>query len=118
MEWVPNKNRNKKFKQNNLTRFPLDASFQGFRRLFVLAFNNTTVNVPNNPIDNNNNRVERNSHRIYFLPRVNITNYNVLIGGRNFYDQPINDQIKQYDKIRKTAKGQGDDYTTGSLLDY
>ena len=32
---------------NNLTRFPLDASFQGVRRLFALAFNNTTVNVPN-----------------------------------------------------------------------
>ena len=98
---------------NNLTRFPLDASFQGVRRLFVLAFNNTTVTVPNNPISNNNNRVLRKSHTKYFLPSVNITNYNVLIDGRNFYDQPINDLVKQYDKIRKTATGQGDDYTTG-----
>ena len=103
---------------NSLTRFPLDASFQGVRRLFVLAFNNTTVNVPNNPINNTNNRVLRNSHTKYFLPRVNITNYNVLIDGRNFYDQPINDLVKQYDKIRKTATGQGDDYTTGCLIDY
>ena len=103
---------------NNLTRFPLDASFQGVRRLFVLAFDNTTVNVPNNPINNTNNRVLRNSHTKYFLPRVNITNYNVLIDGRNFYDQPINDLVKQYDEIRKTATGQGDDYTTGCLLDY
>ena len=103
---------------NNFTRFPLDASFQGVRRLFVLAFNNTTVNVPNNPINNTNNRVLRNSHTKYFLPRVNITNYNVLIDGRNFYDQPINDLIKQCDEIRKTATGQGDDYTTGCLLDY
>ena len=39
----------------NLTRFPLDASFQGVTRLFVLAFNNTTVTVPNNPINNTNN---------------------------------------------------------------
>ena len=54
----------------------------------------------------------------YFLPRVDITNYNVLIDGRNFYDQPINDLIKQYDEIRKTATGKGDDYTTGCLLDY
>ena len=61
---------------------------------------------------------ERNSHTIYFLPRVNITNYNVLIDGRSFYDQPINDIIKQYDEIRKIATGQGDDYTTGCLLDY
>ena len=103
---------------NNLTRFPLDASFQGVRRLFVLAFNNTTVNVPNNPINNTNNRVLRNSHTKYFLPRVNITNYNVLIDGKNIYYQPINDLVKQYDEIRKTATGQGDDYTTGCLLDY
>ena len=86
--------------------------------MFVLAFNNTTVNVPNNPINNTNNRVLRNSHTKYFLPRVNITNYNVLINGRNFYDQPINDQIKQFDKIRKIPTGQGNDYTTGCLLDY
>ena len=103
---------------NNLTRFPLDASFQGVRRLFVLAFNNTTVTVPNNPINNTNNRVLRNSHTKYFLPRVNITNYNVLIDRRIFYDQPINDLVKQYDEIRKTATGQEDDYTIGCLLDY
>ena len=86
--------------------------------MFVPAFNNTTANVPNNPINNTNNRVLRNSHTKYFLPRVNITNYNVLIDGRNFYDQPINDLVKQYDEIRKTATGQGDYYTTGRLLDY
>ena len=75
----------------------------------VVAFNNTTVNILNNPIDNTNNRVLRNSHAKYFLPRVNINNYNILIDGRNFYDQPINDLLKQYDEIRKTATGQGDD---------
>ena len=86
--------------------------------MFVLAFNNTTVNVPNNPINNTNNRVLRNSHTKYFLSRVNITNYNVLIDRRNFYDQSTNDSLKQYVEIRKTATGQGDDYTTGCLLDY
>ena len=45
----------------------------------------------------------------YFLPRVYITKYNVLINGRNFYDQAINDLIKQYDETRKIATGQGDD---------
>ena len=78
---------------NNLARFPLDASFQGVRRLFILVFNNT---------DDNAKQVERNNHRKYFLPRVNITNYNVLIDRRNFYDQPIN-IIKQYNKIIKIA---------------
>ena len=73
---------------NNLTRFYLNASFQGVKRLFVLAFHNT---------NDGDKKVERNSHKKYFLPRVNITNYNVLIEDRNFYDQPTNDQIKKYD---------------------
>ena len=93
---------------SNLTRFPLDASFQGVRRLFVLAFNNTTAKVPNDPINNINNKVLKNSHAKYFLPKVNITKCNVLIDGKNFYDQAINDQIKKYDQIRKIATGQGD----------
>ena len=77
--------------------------------MFVLAFNNT---------ENGNNKVERDSQRKYFLPRVNINNCNVLIDSRNFYVQPVNDQIKMYDKFRKTATGKGDDYKTGGLLDY
>ena len=80
---------------SDLARFLLDASFQRVRRLFVLAFNNTTVNFLNDPVNNTNNRVLRNSHTKYFLPRVNITIYNILIDGRIFYDQPINDQIKK-----------------------
>ena len=56
-------------------------------------------------------KVERISDRKYFLPKVNITNYNVLIYGRSYYDQSIGDQIQKYDKIRKIATGQ-DDYTT------
>ena len=103
---------------NNLKRFLLDASFQGVRTLFVLIFNNTSVNAPNNPINNTNNKALRNSDTKYYLPRVNITNWNVLIDGRSFYNQPVNDSIKQYDKIRKTATGQGDDYTTRCLFDY
>ena len=54
----------------------------------------------------------------YFLPRVKIENYNIEIDGRNFYDQPFNDLIKQYDQTRKISTGQGDDYTTGCLLDF
>ena len=94
---------------NNLKRFPFDASFQGVNRLFVLAFDNT---------DGSDNRVQRNDHRKYFLPGVDITNYNVLVDGRNFYDQLINDKIKKHDEIRKIETGKGDDYTTGRLLDY
>ena len=94
---------------NNVTRFLLDASFQGVNRLFVLAFDNT---------ENGDKKVERDSHRKYFLPRVDITNYNVLIDDRNIYDQPINDQIKKYGAIPKIATGKGNSYATGCLLDY
>ena len=77
-------------------------------RLFVLAFDNT---------ENSVNKVERDSHRKYFLPRVNITSYNVLIDGRNCYDQNTSDQIRKYDQVRKITTGFDDDYTTGCLLD-
>ena len=65
-----------------------------------------------------NNQVSIDSFRKYFLPRVKIENYNTKIDGRNFWDQAINDSIKQYDEIRKIPTGQGDDYTTGCLLDF
>ena len=35
-----------------------------------------------------------------------------MIDGRNLFDQPINDDLKTYDNIRKIATGQGDDFTT------
>ena len=69
---------------NNLIRFPLHASFQGIIRLFVFVFNNTQATIPDNRINNTANRVERNNHRKYFLPRVNIINYNVLIHEETF----------------------------------
>ena len=87
----------------------LRASFQSIKRLFVLAYvvaadaANTEPGIKNN--------------RKYFLSKAKIENYNALIDGRNFYDQSINDVIKQYDEVRKVSTGQGDDYTTGCLLD-
>ena len=57
----------------NLTRFPLNVSFQVVRRLFVLIFDNTGGGVK---------KVEKNKHTKYFFPRENITNYNVLIDGK------------------------------------
>ena len=41
-----------------------------------------------------------------------------MIDGQNFFDQPVKKNLKTYDKIRKIETGQGDDYTTGCLLDY
>ena len=41
-----------------------------------------------------------------------------MIDGRNFFDQPVKNDLRTHDNIRKIAIGQGDDYTTGCLLDY
>ena len=82
----------------------LDSSYQGVKRLFVLAYDNTT----------DDNQVSDNSFKKYFLPSAKIENYNIEIDGRNFYDQPIKDSIKQYDEVRKVSTRQ----TTGCLLDF
>ena len=66
----------------------LNWSYQGVKRLFFLAYNNK---------ENDNDQVSVDFYKKYFLPRVKIENYNVEIDGRNFYDHPINDSIKQYD---------------------
>ena len=89
--------------ENHYIRELLDASFQGVKGLFFLAYRNSGDNLDT-----------ADSHRRYFLPRVKTENYNIEIDGRNFYDQPINNSIRQYDKIRKLSTGQGDDYTTGT----
>ena len=58
------------------------------------------------------------SHSGYYLPKVEIKDYNITINGENFFDQPIENKKITYDNIRKIATGYGDDYTTGCLLDY
>ena len=98
----------KKYDANYYIREPIHASDQGVKRLFVLGYRDR----------GGTNRGTADSHRRYFLPRVKIENYNIEIDGRIFHDQPINDLIKQYDEVRKVSTGQGDDYTTGCLLDF
>ena len=93
---------------NEYIRERLDANFQRVSRLFFFFL---LMHVGDNVTD-------ESSYRKYFLSRVKIENYNIEIDGRNFYDQPINDLIKQYDEIRKVSTGQGDDYTTGCLLHF
>ena len=87
----------------------LSTSFQGVKRLFVLAYSIT---------GGGNDEAGIKDNKKYFLPRGEIKNYSVLIDGKKFYDQPINDLIKQHDEIRKVSTGYGDDYITSSLLDY
>ena len=81
----------------------VEPSFQGVNRIFVLAFENDA---------------QRTSNKRYYLPNVEIKDYNVEIDGKNFFDQPVKNNKITYENIRKIATGQGDDYTTGCLLDY
>ena len=89
--------------QNPNLNHLVQPSFQGVNRLFVLAFENDT---------------QRTSAKSYYLPNVEIKDYNVMINGENFFDQPIKDNKVTYENIRKIAIGHGYDYTTACLLDY
>ena len=83
--------------------FLFDPSFQGVNRLFVLPFNDLD---------------DRTGHSRYYLPNAKVKDYNVTIDGKNLFDQPVKSYIRTYENIRKITTGQGDDYTTGCLLDY
>ena len=89
--------------QNPNLNHLVEPSFQGINRLFVLAF------------ENDDNRIVDDG---YYLQTVEIKDYNFTINGENVFDQPIKNREVTYDNIRKVATGQGDDYTTGCLLDY
>ena len=78
----------------------LDPSFQGVNRLFVMAYNRA------------NGQPTRNR------PRIDLEKYNVIIDGRNSYDNPIESNIEKYREFKKVMIGKGEDYTTGSLLDF
>ena len=64
------------------------------------------------------NEDDRTSHSNYYLPKVEIKDCNIMIDGKSLFDQPINNEIKIYENVRKIATGKGDEYTTGCLLDY
>ena len=60
----------------------------------------------------------RESHKKYYYPTAEIEDYNVMIDRGNFFDQPIRNDLKAYDNIRKIVTVQDDDCTTGWILDY
>ena len=91
----------------NIVRYiSLDLSFQVVNRLFLMAYNR----VDGQPT--------RDSQRKYYLARIDLEKYNVIIDGRNFYDNPIESDIEKYRELKKVMIGKGEDYTTGSFLDY
>ena len=62
--------------------------------------------------------MQRTSKKRYYIPNVEIKDYNLMIDGKNFFDQPVQNDKVTYKNIRKIDIGQGDDYTTSCLLDY
>ena len=89
--------------QNPNLNHLVEPSFQGVNRLFALAFENDD---------------DRTDHEKNYLPTAEIKDYNIMINGEYFFNQPIKNKKTTYENIRKIATGQGDDYTTGCLLDY
>ena len=84
----------------------LDPSFQGVNRLFVMAYNRA------------NGQPTRNGQQKYYLPRIDLEKYNVIIDGRSFYDNPIESDIEKYRELKKVMIGKGEDNTTVSLFDF
>ena len=78
----------------------MESNFVGVKRLFVLVYLNR------------DNDVKRFKTRRYYLTKGRIKNYNVIINGKNFYDQPIDSDIKRYKEIRKLTTVKVEDYTT------
>ena len=93
----------KTYAQNRYLNHLFNPTFQIVNRHLVLSFENED---------------DRISHSNYYPPKVEIKDYNVRIDGKNFFDQPINSELKTYENIRKIATGKGNDYTTSCLLDY
>ena len=91
---------------NSVRYIKLYLSFQGVNRSFVMAYNSA------------NGHPTRNGQRKYYLPRIYLNKYNVIIDGINFYDNPTENNIQKYRELKKVMIGKGEDYSTGSLLDF
>ena len=83
---------------NMFRRTTLDTFFQGVSKLFAAVYET-------DDIERNANTEE--SRRRYYLPRAEIKDYNILIDGRNFYDQNVNSSI-----VKMTTE-RSEDYSTG-----
>ena len=87
-------------KTNHLNHI-IDPTFIKVNRLFVFSFENKEDRIPFSK---------------YYIPKVEIKYFNVLIDGKSFFDVPVKNKEEAYEKIMSISKN--DDYTTGNLLDY
>ena len=81
--------------KNNNINYLIDATFTIVNRLFVLSF------------ENENNRT---SFSKYYVPNVQIKDFNVLIDGKSFFDIPIKNGEETYEQI--IEMGRNSDWTT------
>ena len=90
--------------QNNNLNYLIDPTFMNVNRLFVLSF-------PRNII-----RDDRDSFSDYYVPNVEIKDFNVLIDGKTFFNLPVTNEEEAYENIMDMSNN--NDYTTGNLLDF
>ena len=90
--------------QNNNLNYLIDPTFINVNRLFVLSF------------QRNNNTDSRYSFSNYYVPKVKVNDFNVLIDGKSFFDLPVKNYEETYENIIDLSNNS--DYTTGNLLDY
>ena len=90
--------------QNNNLNDLIDPTFTSVNRLFVLSF------------PRNNNTDSRYSFSNYYVPKVKVNDFNILIDGKIFFDLSVKKDEEAYGKI--IDMGNSNDYTTGNLLDY
>ena len=90
--------------QNKNLNYLIDPTFANVNRLFVLSFSR------------NNNTDNRDSFSDYYVPNVEIKDFNVLIDGKSFFDLPVKNEEETYEKI--IDRSNNNDYTTGNLLDF
>ena len=63
----------------------------------------------------NNNTDNRDSFSNYYVPNVEIKDFNVLIDGKIFFDLPVKNEEETYKKMIDISNN--NDYTTANLLD-
>ena len=81
----------------------IDSTFRNISRFFVLSFKN-------------GDDPTRNYFGKYYTPLVEIKDFNALIDKKPFFDQPVKNKQKAYEKLIEVSSN--DNYTTGNLLDY
>ena len=64
----------------------------------------------------NNNADSRYSYSNYYVPKVKISDFNVLVDGKSFFDLPVKNEEEVYEKIIEMSNN--NDYTAGNLLDF